>query len=736
MSQSKISPAGWLWAGGVAVFVFAARCREIQLYAGEIPYLDQWWVEAKQILLPWLQGTLSWTAFFTPHHEHIPAWTRLLAWLQAAWLGRWDPQLQSTINAALFGAVVGIWARWLRRMLPPLPAFLLTLLAIILAVLPHGWENSTWGFQSHIPLALLFVTWHIWGSFAHPPCSRHWWVAQGAGIAAFFTLGTMWAAPAAVFLTALWTGAPDRRRWITAALLTAVGLALMLAARAVQPHTGAFALTADSPQQFLAVFLLQLGWPAQWPGAAALLYLPAFLLALDLRRNPRAEPIDRTALAVALWAAAQAAAFAYGRGSYLGFVSRYGDLLALGVLANGFALWRLLHRHRAWRPLLAVLALGWLAAFAHGLHYVSTRAHTEYFHEHAAIWAELRRDAVRQYVAHQDAGPLSTETVRSILYPDPAVVAADLDQPGLSRLLPVSLRADGLRARGDFISAVATHLRGWWPALAASGAILLLLGGALTWRNPAAYAPSSPEPPAGTPRLPLAALLCAIAAGLVFLWPMPFEFRSEKRWSLMILPPGVVGGLSFQITTPSAYPGDRIIGAAALSPVDFRNTFFGTHVDGPPFTGRAQSSPFPLTSPWLVIPFAGFPASSGNSLRLQIEDRTGRLLAEITCPGPNPADIDFWSIDVRAYAGQQARLVFYDGRSDAEGWLAAAPPQPAQDADRARRLQRSWKLERTTGAHRSLAVIFGSLLLFTLGLAFRRRPRLAEINHRAPAAMP
>src|SRR5690606_25287809 len=116
--------------------------------------LDQWWVEGKQILLPWLQGTLSWSAFFTPHHEHIPAWSRLFAWLQAAWLGRWDPLLQCTVNAAIFGVTVGLWGNWFRRTLPLLPALFFTLLAIAFASLPHAWENSTWGFQIHMPLAL------------------------------------------------------------------------------------------------------------------------------------------------------------------------------------------------------------------------------------------------------------------------------------------------------------------------------------------------------------------------------------------------------------------------------------------------------------------------------------------------------------------------------------------------------------------------------------------------------
>ena len=722
-----VSAGRWLWAGGVSLVVFAARCREISLYGGDTPYLDQWWVEARQILIPWLQGQLSWTDFFRSHHEHIPLWTRLLVWLEAAALGRWDPLLQCTINAAFFGGAVAVAADWLRRTLPLLPALALTTLTVALAALPHGWENSTWGFQSLVPLALLFGAWHVGGSFGAEANSRTWWLAQAAGFAVLFTFGSMGCVPAAVVLTALWTAAPGRWRWLSPALLALLGIALLMIARAHQPHSGAFTLSANSPQQFLAAFLLQLGWPSQWPGAAALIYLPTLLLALELRRNARAEYPDRVALALAVWAAAQAAAFAYGRGSYLGFVSRYGDLLAVGVVANAFALWRLLHRRRSWRPLLVILTVGWLAAFTQGLQWISTRAHTEYFHGHAPVWTQLRRDAVRQYLNTKDPAVLSTEAVRSVLYPDPPIVAAALDTPGLADLLPVSLRVSGGRTRGDFSSAAARRVRELWPTFLATGAILLLVGLGLTAKFPPRATPPSPNRPHDAVRLPLLGVLTLITGSLILLWPMPGEFRPEKRWSRMLVPPGVVTGLGFRITTPTTYQMDNLTGGAALWPEDFRTTFFGTHIDGPAFVGRAESTPFPLKSPWLVIPVAGFPTSPGNGVRLKIETADGQTVTEIPCELPNPADIDFWSVDVRNYPGMRARLVFYDGRNDAEGWVGAASPQPATDGGLAAQLHRAWTLERTTPGHLSLGVISAVLLAVTLLLAFSGGHRPGKI---------
>jgi len=728
-------PAGWLWAGGVALAVFAARCREVQLYAGDTPYLDQWWVEARQIIVPWLQGKLSWMDFFRSHHEHIPAWTRLFAWLEAALLGRWDPPLQCTINAALFGLTCGVWTGWLRRVLPLIPAFLLTLLTVALAALPHGWENSTWGFQSLVPIALMLVIWHVRGSFEAELNSPKWWLAQAAGFGALFTFGSMWTASAAVVITVFWTSAPGRRRWLAPAVIGATGFILLLIARAHQPHTGAFAQAAGSFQQFLASFLLQLGWPSQWPGIAVLMYLPTFLLALQLRRNRNAANVDRIALALALHAVAQTAAFAYGRsGGYVGFVSRYGDLLSLGVLANGLALWRILQAGRCWRPLLAVLAVGWLAAFGPGLKWISTRAHTEYFHGHAAQWSALRRDAVKTYLTTKDASKLSSEDVRGVLYPDPAVVTAVLDQPGLRELLPVSVRPEGPPQRGDIIGAFATYVRNLWPTLVTTAIVLFLLGAGFTAANrETAPAAASGFWPAGW-YLPLPITLTLLTALGIFFWPMPLQFRGEKRWGNMLAPPDAVANLSFLITTPTTYKVDNLTGGAALWPEDFRNTFYGTHIDGPGFKGRAQSSLFPIHSPWLVVPYAGFPASPGNRLSLQVEDQAGGVLAELDCPGPNPTDIDFWAADVRPYLGRQARLVFFDGRDDAEGWLAAVPPQPAQDGEKAARLHRAWSLEQTTSGHDSLGVIFLSLVALTSLMALVRFRHAREINHGAASA--
>jgi len=716
----KAATSRWFWFISTALIVFAARCGEIHLYAGDTPFLDQWRVEAELILVPWLQGQLSWSAFFSPHHEHIHALTRLLTWLEAVVLGRWDPKLQCTINAVIWGGTIGLWSLWLRRFLPIIPALILTLLSVVLAALPYSWENTTWGFQVHFPLALLFITWHIHGSFFEVPHTKKWWASQVAGLLSFFTLGSMWAAPFAVLIILFWIGNFDWRRWVPAATLSILGLALMLYSRGSQPHEGALAQSVTNLPQFLAAWFVQLGWPSSWPAAGALLYSPTIILAWSIWRQKKTSPIDLVVLAICLWAAAQATAFAIARGgAWVGFVSRYGDLLALGVLANAVALWRLIQGLPHCRVRLAALLISWTCVLTAGLQWISTQGHTAYFHQHSALWSLTRSDAVKGYLETKSLEPLSRPDVRKLLYPVPETVAKILDTPGLSKLLPVKLRPNSQREKGDFVSAVAARVREIWRTLIASGIILLILSLFISRRSSKGRAPPLIASNRKTTALPWLAGMTLTALLLLLLWPMPLEFNEDQRWRKILTPEGYVGPMSFRITTPTTYTVDNLTGGASLWPEEFRNTFYGTHIDGPGFIGSAQSSTFVLGSPWIIIPFSGFPTSPGNLISLRIEDHAGNVLAEIPCQEPNPRSIGFWPVNVNEYQGQVARFVYLDGRNDDQGWIAAAPPQPAASKDVAQKLTKAWTLEKTTSAQRSLGYLIPILVLATCLSALR-----------------
>lgn len=719
MKLARARLPDWLWAAGATTTVLAARLHEIHRHTGVVPYNDQWKIEAADLIAPWLDGTLSVGTFFAPHFEHVPVWTRLSAWAQVALTGRWDPLVQTTINAALFAGFTGLLVRWFVAALPRLAALLLTLLTIALGALPHSWENIAWGFQSQFPFALLFLFFHTHGTFSHPAGSRRWWFAQLAGIAGLFTLASMWLAPCAVVLAGWWSGARRSARDLVPLFPAIVGAALVALIRLRAPDAGAFALQSQSPWQFLAALLDLLGWPSGRPGAIAVLTLPLALFALQLRGRRDACAFDLIVLALGVWSAGQAVALAYARGAdYDGYVSRYGELLAVFTLASALALARLASLRLVPRAMVAGGVLLWTGVVGAGLHDLTYGGHTAYFHEHSAPHNVRRLEAVRRYLTHHDASLLHASETRSILYPDSAMIARLLDQPRFRAVLPSALEpSNAPDLAGRAVRTVQRH------ALLATlfGGLVFFVGCAVAGPN------ASAELPALTWRRevllpPLAGVTALIAAVLVFGWEDPLEFSAEARWKKLLQPADSIGLLAWHFETAStALPASRLAGAAPLlRSAEIRN-FTGTAADGGEFRCTAVSERFPLSAPELIVPLAGFPTSVGNGVRLRIEDANGVIVTELAYTGPNPVHVGIWSINLKPYTGRFGRLVLLDGRADTENWLAVTPPIRAASSNTANDFRRHLARERIAPAHTSLALLacVGTLVaaLGALGLA-------------------
>ena len=715
----------WLWAWGVALLILAARLHEIHLYSGDVGINDQWKIEAADIYAPWLAGTLQPWAFFQPHFEHVPFWTRLLSWLELVLTGRWDPLLQATVNSLLYAGFAALWIRWLTRTLRPLTCLALTALLALSGMLAHGWENTTWGFQSQFPFALLFLFLHADGSFRHPTGSPGWWWAQAAGVAGLFTLASMWMAPLAVVLVSLWTQPRGSLLRLAPLVCAGAGLTMLVAVRVAAPPGGAFAQTAGSPLQFLHALLDLLVWPTSWPGAVVLMNFPLVVFALQLRGRTDCTTADRTNLALGVWTLGQAVALAYARSAdYSGYVSRYGDLLVVGLMANGFALARIAGDLQGWRKLAAVYALIWGFAVSCGLVHLTHSGHAAYFHEYAVQHARIRREAVQAYLERHDRRLLEERSTRYLVYQDVDQITSLLDRPDFRALLPHSVNSSSApNHAGRLVRSWQEH----WVATGLLGAGLALAGMALALGvEPRAHAfPElglTPEPCLS----PLLSLVGLISFAMLFQWAEPFTFVQSVRWRHLILPKESVGPLDYTFATPAPFTAERLKGGAPLSPPELRDLFCGTAPEGPALTGTILSSRFTITTPWLVVPCAGYPVGNGNGLRIRIEDAEGRTLTEVAYPGPNPPEISFWTADVRQYAGKSARLVLYDGRTDTEAWVAAAPPIATSDPALANRLSDRLKLERLAQAHLSLGWIALSAVVLLPGIGLlRHRARRA-----------
>jgi len=722
------SPSRWLWLvpAGTALVVFAARLHEIHVYAGDVPFNDQWIIEAQQIIAPWLEGTLRPWDFFTPHFEHLPVWTRLLSWLQVVTTGRWDPLVQMTVNAGLHTLFIWLAARWTWQTMPRRAAAFITAFLLLGGALPHAWENIAWGFQSQFPLALIFIFLHLRGTCSHPPGSRGWWLAQGAGAAGLFTLASAWLAPLAVVASLLWTGLRDRRRLTVPLIIAVIGAALLALIHWRAPEGHSFAQTPGALVAFLHSTLHLLGWPSALPGAAALVQLPWLIHALRLRGQANVTALDRIIFSLGLLNCVQAAALAIGRtGDNVDYVSRYGDLLFLGVLAGALALTRLVSVSGRARSCFLAGSTLWAAIVTAGMVERSTGGHAYYFHLHAAQSADLRRTAVQAYLKNGDKGPLERPETRWVLTQYTWVATALLDRPAFRALLPASVNP---ATPPDAVGSLNGKLQSAWLALLLGGLLGLAGGLALAfWSGTdlAARAPLAANPDPWRERIALAAGLAA--TGWLFFWSNPLSFDQENRARQLLGGDQAVANLSFSFFTPSPYGPERLQGAAPLMPIALRNRFVGTAPDGPGFTGTVLGSPFILQKPWLVVPYAGYPVANGNGLRLRIVDANGQTVGdEIGCPGPNRDGVGFWPVDVRAYVGRSARLVLYDGRTDTEAWVAAAPPIPTDSAEFAEVLTQRLLDEDHADLHTSLGVI--SLVAFLCaGVAcYNRRQQTAD----------
>lgn len=690
-----------LIVGGTAVVIFAARLGEIHAFASNVPLYDQWLVEGMQIVRPWLDGTLSLGNFFIPHAEHIPLWNRVFMWLQILITGKWDPLVQMTANALLFTGFAILIARWVLRYLTLIAALPIIGILILCGSIPHAWENITWGYQSATPLALIFILVHLHGSCTQQPWSRHWWFAQGAAAAALFTLEGMWLTPLVVSATFLWSGPLKIRKQLVPLSIGVIGLML---SRILNKAPASSSLFQD-PITYLHNWLHLLGWPSAIPGSVGILLLPWLIHALRLRNKSEISSFDRIILSLGLWNISYALIIAAKLPSAgEGFVSQYGDLHLLGLLASAMALTRLIPNSARMRPALLSLSVVWCGLVVGGLITNTFEGQSRHFHSSAASQAEIRRHAIQSVLQDHNRSPLESPSARGLLYHDTDALADLIESPKFSNVFPSSVFPEN--TPGLIESSVRT-LQCQWGWLLSSGLILTLIGMVLSSRHAPSPETIGPLPYSRDPwRWRISAIIGCLALLLLSAWSNPFAFNQEKRWQQTIGGETALKNLSFSVHGAPTFNSNRLQGAAPITPIVLRNKFFGTAPDGTGFTGTVYSSVFKITSHWLVVPYAGYPIGDGNGLRIRILDQAGEAThTEIGCLGPNRTDIGYWQVDLSNYQGRKARLVLYDGRTETEAWVAAAPPVPTDDPSLDQQLQRRLKNEGHAGFHSILGMI-------------------------------
>jgi hypothetical protein len=200
-------------------------------------------------------------------------------------------------------------------------------------------------------------------------------------------------------------------------------------------------LRAGNVKDFVTYAAHCLAWPA--PAHVALgifFYSPLLLLgARWLRRGAPPGPAGHTlkfTLAMGGWTLLQIAAVSYARGNGGGFpANRYSDVLAVGIIANAFALGLLAPALRNKRRGWLVWAAAWLVVLGLSVATELGEIYRDELPQHRRQ-TEAFESSVRAYVRDGDAATLRN---RPIPFPDYDWLIRLLDRPSIRAFLPPSV---------------------------------------------------------------------------------------------------------------------------------------------------------------------------------------------------------------------------------------------------------------------------------------------------------
>jgi hypothetical protein len=329
-----------VWLAALFLIVLGAKLWGVQLYGSPLPLWDQWY-EAELLFRPWVEGHLTWQAFFAAENGHRIFFTRLLDLVVIRLNGRWEPLLQMTVNAFIHTTFVCGLAFCLWDFLGRKNGWFVCFLLAPFFALPYAGENWIWAISIECFLDIFALATLVALGFAKPG-SRWWWLGLAAAFLGLFTMASGVLAPVAVgglmVLRAIKHRRIERRNLITLTSCLAViglGMALGVTAEGDRP------LRAHTLMEFTSALVRNLTWLFfDAPEMACFIFLPLVLLmALYFRQNFQESRAAELLLGLGLWSVLQSVALAYGRANYGDIfpVSRYLDILNVFVVASLFA---------------------------------------------------------------------------------------------------------------------------------------------------------------------------------------------------------------------------------------------------------------------------------------------------------------------------------------------------------------------------------------------------------------
>lgn len=328
----------------VAALVLGARLWFIKAsgVSVSLPYFDEWEV-GFYTLLPWLNAKLSLFDLFTPYGEHSIVLSRLLTLLLTVLNDtQWDPLVATVVNAFLYTITVVILAVILRKWLGTTLENWILLSITLLGAIPFGWINIIWGFQTAWYLLLGFTILTFWGIILHQNFTWQWWIGIVAGILASLDLASGFLALLVVLAIKLYLMTIKGEKItdhlpLLRIVLLMTGVSLFQLWNAPK-HSE---LYSKDPSHFFLALGKFIAWPwVDYPILSLLIYLPFLALVVKIWRLRR-QPSKGELFLITLggWVILQAVAMAIARGAGEGVhsISRYWEIMSLGILVNLFS---------------------------------------------------------------------------------------------------------------------------------------------------------------------------------------------------------------------------------------------------------------------------------------------------------------------------------------------------------------------------------------------------------------
>jgi len=432
-----------LFAGSFLV-IFGLRLITLHHYGDRVPNWDYWQMPWT-VYLPYLDGNLTWQGMIAPVNEHRVFFARLfslgLFLLNGQWENLYEAMAMSAMHAcAATGLALLLWNACRQKHTGVILA-----LVIGATALPFSWENIVWANQSQFYFFVGFSILTIWLLGMHKPFSARWWCGCSAAMAAQFTVGSGMLAPIIVAGLMVYKLLRDAATRKDSAITLAGAVALTGFASLFRVKSQSIGMMTKNADQFIQTFGKTMSWP--FPESIwiwILIWLPLILfIGLSIMRRPAWTKAEAWTVALGGWVLLNALGVGLFRGAFsTGPISRYMDLTAIGMVANGLALFllpSLIKKSSFVDRYYPHLRAGWVILMLAGVVSVTNYELTG----PAKIRVEHQQRGIentRQFMQTDDLNFLLSKKHYEIPHPDPMSLAAWLRSEPMRAILPVSIR--------------------------------------------------------------------------------------------------------------------------------------------------------------------------------------------------------------------------------------------------------------------------------------------------------